>query len=111
MSAGQFLDPSPLKDGCDPRTCTERVGGEHSDECTVEHRDPKLDEVARLYSDPAFVRNMAQNGWTCRHCLLGEHDECKGYIGGDQCVCELKSHRNSELTGWAPGEVTEAFGR
>lgn len=26
-------DLGPLKDGCDPATCTDRVGGEHSDRC------------------------------------------------------------------------------
>lgn len=32
-NSGQVSDPGPLLEGCDPETCTDRVGGEHSDKC------------------------------------------------------------------------------
>ena len=30
---GGFQDPTPLLEGCDPATCTARVGGDHSITC------------------------------------------------------------------------------
>lgn len=33
-----ILDPGPLLEGCDPWTCTDRAGGEHSDACRPEER-------------------------------------------------------------------------
>lgn len=35
----QFQDPTPLKDGCDPETCTERVGGDHGETCETSGYD------------------------------------------------------------------------
>lgn len=31
----QFTDAGSLQEGCDLATCTDRVGGEHSDKCEV----------------------------------------------------------------------------
>jgi hypothetical protein len=31
----QFQDAGPLQEGCDLATCTDRVGGEHSERCEV----------------------------------------------------------------------------
>jgi hypothetical protein len=49
----QFTDATPLKEGCDPFTCTERVGGEHSDQCEVSQRRCYL--CRRDVSDGLFV--------------------------------------------------------
>jgi hypothetical protein len=51
QTLNQFQDAGPLQEGCDFETCTDRVGGEHSDRCAVSQR--------RCY--------------LCRR-LLGEHD-------------------------------------
>lgn len=31
----QFTDAGPLQEGCDLATCTDRVGGDHSDKCRI----------------------------------------------------------------------------
>lgn len=35
------------------------------------------------YEDPRRKR------WVCRNCARNEHAECKGVMGGDQCICEI----------------------
>lgn len=35
MILNQFTDATPFEDGCDRETCTQPVGGDHSERCQV----------------------------------------------------------------------------
>lgn len=38
INSGQVSDPGPLADGCDPESCTDRVGGAHAPTCDQPRR-------------------------------------------------------------------------
>jgi hypothetical protein len=49
------------------------------------------DAVLALLASPVAPQPIV-NDWTCRMCLLGDHDECKDHAGGDRCLCALVAH-------------------